>query len=99
MAQNKKVSEVVSSTVSNMELSDSDESGFDIPIPVVQPKASATQATKGKSSKGKGKKKTSVSETSGDYDLVFDNLQTARPKEIVTNKCKIGEESFFSHFF
>lgn len=92
MAQNKKGSEVVSQTISNMDLStDSEESGFDVPIPVVQPKASASTSTpKGKGSKGK-KKKTSTSGASGEYDLVFDDIQTARPKDNITNKCKIGE--------
>ena len=94
MSQNSKQTGIVSQTISNMEFSsDSEESSPEIPIPVVQPKATGSKtAPKGKAGKGR-KKKASTGESSvnnGDYDMVFDDLPSTRPKEIITNKCKIG---------
>lgn len=94
MAQSSKNTGVVSQTLSNMETSDSEESAFEVPIPVVQPKVTTpTPATKGKGPKGR-KKKTTPSENSGDFDLVWENLPSTHPVETITNKCKIGKNTF-----
>ena len=80
-----------------METSDSDDSVEEVPLHLIQPKAS-TSAKSNNGGKGRGKKK-ATKQSNGEFDLVCD-LPDSRNNEI-TNKCKIGknENSYFDFIF
>ena len=72
-----------------METSDSDDSIEEVPLTLVQPKASTSGTAKPKNG-GKSRRRKATKDSNGEFDLVCDVPDSANNQ--VTNKCKIGKD-------